>query len=341
MKKNTILLILCFLIIPFPCQGMKLVENFLRKEIIPRIYPKYPWNRSVSVKNFTNLKKHIDELTTQKDKNILVVWDIDDVLLDSLPLLVLAKKIDESYSESREIILHKMYDVFRQPLMDERIPDYIKKLQKMSHVKVICLTNSGIGPILPKQLNEDFRAETLKRRGLDFSDTFPNYKDYVLYTKTRTTNDTDFFKSIHIENNLVPLHRMRGVKRTQIYRIYDLNNPPTHHDYDLKDSFVFKNGILFANDFSKADVLNVFLNDIKRETEWKPNGIVFIDDRKEENIIPMKRFLKDKFLYKLIHDKRSKEREKDKENLKKQLDKIDQYIENVLRGLRRGKQKAE
>lgn len=282
-KKNNIFIIFCFLTISVSCQGM---EN--------------TWNRLFSIDNFKDLKTKTNEQIATTNGEVLVIFDVDDVIFNTSAFLsekrmtkeILKQQFPEYDEKTIEKFCRICYKNATLPLMNEKMPNFIKKLQEKPNVTVICLTNHPIGPRLFNISYEDERIGMLKHYGLNFSHAFPNYyNNHVLFTLTNMRNHS-FFRKIDIED--------------------DCFMPPRY--YNFKYSILYKKGIQFANWFVKHIVLKTLLQTLDKKNGYVPKGGVVVIDDQKDNLIPMKQLFSKKGLpYILIHDARNKKN--DNENI--------------------------
>ncbi len=182
------------------------------------------------------------EQRIEKDKEILVVFDVDDTLTILKEPAFQYGNYKLTHSEAFSNVLKHLdedvkFIVFNLPillstsdLIEPHTPAVIERLQN-NGVKTIALTAAPAGNIDGGSL-EDARIADLRQLGIDFTRCFPE-----------------------VSNTLFTNFPIRP------YQSYIL----------------FKEGILFANYVNKGAVLVGFL----QQLSWKPDVVIFVDDRVE------------------------------------------------------------
>jgi hypothetical protein len=198
-------------------------------------------NSKEQISEISTLAEISDRLTCV-DKDTLIVFDIDEVLITSkdaafhplaekfiLQLTYQAMQQAKTDEEKRKLegaICHGLITTERT-LLEETTPDLIQTCAQKG-IKAVALTSFPTGEFGKVKRLEDWRADQLKTFGIDFSPFFPELKRHL-------------FTSITKPNIPVPL---------------------------------IQNGILFSRGHSKGDVLLGFIDLI----EQKPSKVIFIDD---------------------------------------------------------------
>lgn len=215
--------------------------------LILLIIPFHLWGQLTAIRSFEELLPII----ANTDSKTLVVFDIDDVLVQPKNPVLQAHTIYEYYKHFEEITQDLnssqmqvlfAYRTSQYPLelVDLRLPPSIQKLQE-KRIQVIALSAFITGDLFGINSIEEKRIEDLKKLGIDFSTTYGKMPPIIFS-----------------------------------------NFPSFNHSYPM-----FKQGILFTNgvdhhDSIKGNVLISFL--------WQlgtlPKEIIFIDDRIEnvENV---------------------------------------------------------
>ena len=239
----------------------------------------------VEARNFNELTKQINSVVNNTKENVLIVLDLDNVLIVNF-ILNCAIEIIRDYNIRNEndgysiedLVTISMIEKWRiGRLLDECMSTYIKELQKRPNVKVICLTDSVFGDFYVVKSRENNRIAELKDKGIDFSKSFPKYGNHVLYTDHSKWSYCDV-KTHHLSTNTHAfpflIKKFKGTKHK--------NNIPFNSPKEMfKNSFLYKNGILFSRHHSKQNVLKFFLKDLEKKVNWKPSHVVFIDDKPE------------------------------------------------------------
>lgn len=176
------------------------------------------------------------------DKQALVVWDVDGVLLmgsdrifhsENIHRGLVHKHADdiaEKYKlnkEQKDLYTSNLF--LQRPIMsvDEEIREIIRKLTK-NEIKTIALTNAAAGKFGNIVSVEDWRLQELRSLGVSFEASF---------------KDQTSFEFSELEK--------------------------IHEHYPL-----FKQGVIFCNHHTKGEVLGAFLDRLS----LKPSLIIFIDD---------------------------------------------------------------
>lgn len=192
----------------------------------------------ITTNNFKIIEKHIQ----LADIDTLLVFDVDDVLLQPKDLLLKSKyehdfktmykqiEVQTDKTQSEKLFSFIMLQRQVEPV-DQKIVKLINEAQKKG-TKVLALTFCSTGALGTITSLEDWRSQELKLLGYNFDQSWNN-----LSKKT--------FKQLPtIESN----------------------------------KFVaFQQGIVFTGGASKADALQIFLN----YAEIKPKKILFIDDKRK------------------------------------------------------------
>jgi hypothetical protein len=239
------------------------------------------------VTTYETLKKKIEEALVDENgkekKNVLVVWDVDNVILNQYPEYYVTdnlRRLLRGHKNVYDEYIKKVSPDIVLPLLDKEIVQFIKELQKNKNVKTICLTAHRIGPYGDNTEIENERIERLKSYGLDFSNAFDKYPDYMLF-EINEFDEKEFCVKLYEENLAKSL-------------IEDLSQM-MYGQFNMDEFFLYKSGILFTNhiygEYGKSIVLEAFLHNLREKTGdrdekgWEPETIVVVDD-KEENLMP-------------------------------------------------------
>lgn len=199
--------------------------------------------------NFETIKNNI----ATADSNTLVIFDIDEVLLqprDQILNIKNSKKLQNMFynlspklTEEQIQELDSLIMLQRQvEPVDPRFIELIKKLQT-KQIKTLALTQCSTGTLGKVPNLENWRIQELKKLGYNFDKCWQNIK-------------TKFFQTL----------------KSQV---------------DLKRTPAFKQGIIFSCGVPKGDTLKAFLHYI----HLNPKNIIFIDD-KIKNIESIEKFTK-------------------------------------------------
>lgn len=190
----------------------------------------------------------IDEIKSSLviDKDTLVIFDIDEVLISSEDIILRdkgSKYIPQkwnSFSRSqKDEILGIMFSKTDYILVDPLIPDFIQDL-KENGIKTLALTNNYCGKLGSIAHNEDRIKKRLLEKKINFRDVFPN------------------------------------VQTMSFDELVDPDETPP----------LFKEGILYVSSFQKkanggkGPLLGIFLDKMK----WTPKKVIFFDDEMENLI---------------------------------------------------------
>ncbi|MBS0603689.1 MAG: DUF2608 domain-containing protein [Verrucomicrobia bacterium] len=180
------------------------------------------------------------ELNLEEEKQVLVVFDIDDTLTILDEPAFQGPNFKVHHSSVFSSIMDPLSDIEKQlaftiplftssgDLIEIESPAFIADLHR-NRIKTIALTAAPAGEIEGASL-QDRRIAELNRVGIDFSPSFPDVGEIVF---------TDF-------------------------------NLPIVGTYPL-----YKKGVILTNNTHKGEVLVRFLKTI----EWTPDEILFVDDR--------------------------------------------------------------
>jgi len=174
------------------------------------------------------------------DKNTLVIFDVDDVLVTAKDQILqpmyknynnsLAKEIEKRHSKAEaENLWSIILLAYADELVDPRLPLLIRDIQARE-VKLLALTNLLTGSFGKILSIEDWRIARLEHFNIRFSDSWIG----------------------------LPQKRFMNF------------NPK-----DPRRFPAFKKGVLFAAGFPKGEVLQAFLH----YSNFKPKMIIFIDDK--------------------------------------------------------------
>lgn len=199
----------------------------------------------------------LHQILDKTDKNTLVVFDCDEVLITPTDTLFspanknnykrtieyLTQKVGPSKADDILIDLRKQYKFV---LVDEKLPRIIKNLQK-NGTKVLVLTAHWTGKFHDIEQVEDLRKNELAPFDFDFK---------------KSWNDVD----------KIVFHEL----------------PATLPTHNLIRYPIFEDGIIFSCNLKKGVVLQEFLNHIPQ----KFDKIIFVDD-KIKNIKSVEKFCND------------------------------------------------
>lgn len=192
----------------------------------------------------TNNFKIIQEKLESADINTLIIFDVEDVLLEPRDTVLqfnhktfvkdIERKLAEKYSNKEVDNINSSILLQRHNApVNNDMAQIIDKAQNRG-VKVMALTNCRTGKFGKISSMEEWRLQELKKHGYHFDKSWTNINDKIF--------------SIQGE--------------------------------DSRDNIIFKNGVIFtSHSHTKGDALREFLKYSKIE----PKSIIFIDD-KEHNI---------------------------------------------------------
>ena len=201
----------------------------------------------------TNDTKIIEQTLKSIDKDALVIFDVDDVLMHADDQILKSKNADACKSLvkklKQQVGKDNIQDVTSIILLtrknspvDLSMVSIIENLQKRN-IKVLALTNCATGKFGLISNTENWRIAELSKHGYYFDKSWKNLKDINLKTLMKVTNDA---------------------------------NP------------VYKAGIVFVDQTGeKGPVLDAFLT----YATIKPKKIIFIDD-KSKNLVSVEEFSK-------------------------------------------------
>lgn len=207
----------------------------------------------------TSILDSIRQSIEKTDKQTLVIFDIDDVVIiaedqilqpqNKTELDELNKKLKENRSENDAQKLWSIaFQSRKSKLIDPNILE-IFKILKARAIKTILLTNAWTGPFGKIAALEDWRIQEMKNLGIDLSWSFPNVHTIV-------------FKDIAKEA-AYPLETTVS------------NSVKSKENQDPNRLPVFKQGVLLTSNRAKGYLLKAFLEKI----HWHPKRIIFIDDK--------------------------------------------------------------
>lgn len=203
--------------------------------------------KEITISSFDDLKTIITQRVTQGS---LVVFDIDLVLVQENLIMPFIKKQIETYAQHGAItrMVHRYATLnfkqnIYQALTNDQFPDFIAQLRERG-AKVICLTNSFVGPVGTIKSYPALRIQKLQELGLNFEDAFPRYNG-------------ERERKLPFEQETTP--SIRNIKER---------------------CALFRSGILFSNGYPKGIVLQRCLDLLAEEEEYQPHNIIFIDDKK-------------------------------------------------------------
>ncbi len=185
--------------------------------------------------------RYIQNQILREDRNSLIIFDIDDVLL--WPVDQILKLHNRQYLTGRARVLGQriaslaVQDLssivllqHESRLVDPRMVSLIKRVQARG-IKVLALTNCYTGPFGRMESLETWRIKKLKEFGYHFDRSWSLEDKLFVELESKTS----------------------------------------------KQSPMFKRGVVFVGSSSKGDALNVFLQYV----DFKPKKIIFIDDQRK------------------------------------------------------------
>jgi len=208
-----------------------------------------------NISKFSKVEEYCKKAIEQyKDKNILIAWDVDETLLQQTSSLFFYNNIyiDRFFDELESIVEKegkntyiKVYSSYmeNEPLVaiDDNMSKFINLLQQKKNVKNIAITATLWDSFGQIKNTKKWRANQLKKVGIDFSQSFPIMPPI----------------SLHIEKG-------------------PIETTPTILSH-------FDNGILYTGTTAKGMALSLLLHVLKKDINWQPALIIFIDDR-EQNV---------------------------------------------------------
>lgn len=201
----------------------------------------------------TNDTKIIEQTLQSVDRDTIVIFDVDDVLMHADDQILKSKNADACKplvkKLKQQVGKDKIQDVTSIILLtrknspvDPRMISVIENLQK-SGIKVLALTNCATGKFGLIPNTENWRIAELHKHGYYFDKSWQNLKDINLKSLMKVTNDA---------------------------------NP------------IYKAGIVFVDQTGeKGPALDAFLT----YSATKPKKIIFIDD-KSKNLVSVEEFAK-------------------------------------------------
>lgn len=188
----------------------------------------------------TNSLKHFEEAAEAADNNIIVIFDVQEVLMVATDQIlsplhkpdfrIIKDNLVANYTPADQ---EKLFSIILKEYKTENVDiTLVKTLDelKLKGVKALGLTSGYTGKYGVIENREDLRLERLKKIGINFKDSFPNVKPIIF-------------------------SNLKGA--------------------DPKHLPMFKDGILFACRLSKGEVLKAFLKQIN----YKPRKIIFVDNQ--------------------------------------------------------------
>lgn len=144
----------------------------------------------------------IIDAITQSPENTLVIVDVDDVLIKANDqLLQLAHKPALNKIVADLAQKHSFYRIqeltsivmlqYKTSLIDPKIKDVFQLLNN-KNIKFIALTAADTGKLGQIESMEDWRIQTLKDLGFDFSSSFPNIQPIIFKDLPSIRNPTSF-----------------------------------------------------------------------------------------------------------------------------------------------------
>lgn len=232
----------------------------------------------------------LHQILDKADKNTLVIFDCDEVLITPTDMLFspanesnykktiqyLNKKV--GFAKADDILIH-MRKQYKFRLLNNELPNIIKKMQDQG-VSVLVLTSHWTGEFHDIKSVENLRKNELNQFDFDFKKSW------------------------------------NGIGKMIFYEL-----PAKLPKYNVTRYPIFKNGIIFACDLDKGTVLQKFLERIPQ----KFSKIIFVDD-KMRNIRSIKKFCETNNISgKCVQYQKARLFQKNEVNsqeLKKELDKI-------------------
>jgi hypothetical protein len=178
----------------------------------------------------TNDTKVIEKILASIDTDTLVIFDVDEVLLQYFDhknrVREKIKKISCSQQDEADLYWSIISRDQKVTLVDEKFPALIQNLQSRG-IRVCALTQCNTGAFGVIKSMATWRIQALLEKGIDFKKSWPSIEDRVNFG---------------------------GYERAR-----------------------FQEGVIFASDYQKGEILKAFLNQINIH----PKRIVFIDDNLE------------------------------------------------------------
>jgi hypothetical protein len=226
---------------------------------------------------YEELYKKVDYFLNNASGKTLLVFDIDNVLLDQTEPYLLAKAIDKILkkqsipTQEKNKYTSDLTIYQEQKLTDKRFPTAISQWLKRKQTRAICLTDSTVGE-WESFLNN--RINVLRKNKIYLGERFPYPYFDILY----------YDHCAYPINNSTP----------KLLSITDIIEDPSPY-------VVFKAGVLATNKYRiqhkntyvtiKAQALLTFISHVYETTSWKPDNILVIDDQYDINLKPIKKEL--------------------------------------------------
>ncbi|MFY9589611.1 DUF2608 domain-containing protein [Rickettsia endosymbiont of Halotydeus destructor] len=150
----------------------------------------------------TNDFKVIEEYVNKADKDTLVIFDVDDVLMmptDEFAFTApvrreLTKKLKEKYSEDElKYLFTPIFKIRTVQLVASGMPDLIKDLEQRK-IPTIALTGWWTGKYGHITKMEDFRFDGLKQVNISFINTSP-FKEDMIFPEFKNKDGVPMLKS--------------------------------------------------------------------------------------------------------------------------------------------------
>ena len=142
------------------------------------------------VKNLILLEQVVPSL----DENSLVIFDVDETLIEAENLwrsdvnkkaksiwYPLYQKIHKTVSsrDKKRVLFSRMGMALKPMLIDKNVPQIINQIKKQD-TKVLALTKFFPGKFGDMKNSEEHRFQELKKLGIDFSSSFPQYISFEM-----------------------------------------------------------------------------------------------------------------------------------------------------------------
>ena len=198
----------------------------------------------------TNDIEILEQYMNQADKNTLVIFDVDDVLLvpkdqilqahNKEDQLLLRKKLEKSVDKSEaEKLFSIIFEERKNGVVDPKMPQLITELQSRG-IKALGLTNCFTGKFGNITAVETWRTDELEKNGYHFVKSWKSIKQKSFMYMALNTQES----------------------------------PP-----------LFTRGVIFASSAPKGDALEAFL----KYAKFMPTKIIFIDN-KTKHLESVKKF---------------------------------------------------
>ncbi len=191
----------------------------------------------------------VSEIVKDSDDHTLVIWDVDGVLLIGSDRIFHSENIHSGLNNEYVDYMKNKYD-----LTPEQRDKFISQLISKRPVELV-------DKIIPN-IMRDLKARHIKTIALTQYAVGP-----IGDIKSIEDWRIDELDKLGIKFDLA----FKKLDQIELQKLPSFNG---HHP-------LFKHGILFCNRSAKGDVLGSFLDIVESITEWKPNKIIFIDDKME------------------------------------------------------------